>query len=125
VARHLRIVSPEPPRTRRPRWQSELANAITTEEELEAVVSLTEAERRGVAHAREAGLPLRITRAYAKLIDPEDPACPIRLQCVPSAQEVIQHPHDLVDPLGEVANEAAPHLVQRYPDRALLLVTDQ
>jgi lysine 2,3-aminomutase len=30
-----------------------------------------------------------------------------------------------VDPLGEVAHEVAPHLVQRYPDRVLLLATDR
>ena len=34
-------------------------------------------------------------------------------------------PGDLVDPLGEVAHEVAPHLVQRYPDRVLLLATDR
>ncbi|HEY2513214.1 MAG TPA: KamA family radical SAM protein, partial [Polyangiaceae bacterium] len=34
-------------------------------------------------------------------------------------------PGDLADPLGEVAHEVAPHLVQRYPDRALLLATDR
>jgi lysine 2,3-aminomutase len=31
----------------------------------------------------------------------------------------------LRDPLGEEANEVAPHLVQRYPDRALLIATDR
>jgi lysine 2,3-aminomutase len=31
----------------------------------------------------------------------------------------------LIDPLGEEAHEVAPHLVQRYPDRALLLATDR
>jgi lysine 2,3-aminomutase len=31
----------------------------------------------------------------------------------------------LADPLGEVDHTVAPHLVQRYPDRALLLVTDR
>jgi lysine 2,3-aminomutase len=34
-------------------------------------------------------------------------------------------PGDLVDPLGEEDHEVAPHLVQRYPDRALLLATDR
>jgi lysine 2,3-aminomutase len=34
-------------------------------------------------------------------------------------------PGDLEDPLGEVAHEVAPHLVQRYPDRVLLLATDR
>jgi lysine 2,3-aminomutase len=31
----------------------------------------------------------------------------------------------MVDPLGETAHEVAPHLVQRYPDRVLLLATDR
>jgi len=31
----------------------------------------------------------------------------------------------MVDPLGEVAHEVAPHLVRRYPDRVLLLATDR
>ena len=31
----------------------------------------------------------------------------------------------MTDPLGEVDHEVAPHLVRRYPDRVLLLVTDQ
>jgi lysine 2,3-aminomutase len=31
----------------------------------------------------------------------------------------------MVDPLGEVVHEVAPYLVQRYPDRVLLLATDR
>jgi lysine 2,3-aminomutase len=59
------------------------------------------------------------------LIDARDPACPIRRQCVPQACEANEVPGDLRDPLGEEANEVAPHLVQRYPDRALLIATDR
>ena len=45
-------------------------------------------------------------------------ACPTRARAT-------RCPGDLVDPLGEVAHEVAPHLVQRYPDRVLLLATDR
>jgi lysine 2,3-aminomutase len=31
----------------------------------------------------------------------------------------------MADPLGEIAHEVAPHLVQRYPDRVLILATDR
>ena len=55
----------------------------------------------------------------------DDPACPVRRQCVPDAREADDVPGDLVDPLGEAAHEVAPHLVQRYPDRVLLLATDR
>jgi lysine 2,3-aminomutase len=44
---------------------------------------------------------------------------------VPDAREGHAVPGDLEDPLGEVAHEVAPHLVQRYPDRVLLLATDR
>jgi lysine 2,3-aminomutase len=44
---------------------------------------------------------------------------------VPHAREAEEVAGDLRDPLGEEANEVAPHLVQRYPDRALLIATDR
>src|SRR4029077_2704919 len=65
------------------------------------------------------------TPYYLSLCDRRDPRCPVRMQCVPHAREGIEVPGDLADPLGEVAHEVAPHLVQRYPDRALLLATDR
>jgi lysine 2,3-aminomutase len=59
------------------------------------------------------------------LCDAHDPTCPIRKQVVPHALEGRAVPGDLRDPLGEEAHEVAPDLIQRYPDRALLLVTDR
>ncbi len=49
----------------------------------------------------------------------------MRRQCVPVADEGDEAPGDLADPLGELAHEIAPDLISRYPDRALLLVTDR
>src|SRR5690606_22902866 len=40
------------------------------------------------------------------------------------AEGLVAH-GDMRDPLGEEAHEVAPELVQRYPDRALLLVSDR
>jgi lysine 2,3-aminomutase len=102
-----------------------MAHAITDLEALEAAIALTPAERAGVTRALGGGFPLSITPYYASLIDARDPACPIRRQCVPHALEAEEVPGDLRDPLGEEANEVAPHLVQRYPDRALLIATDR
>jgi lysine 2,3-aminomutase len=106
-------------------WRAQLANAITDLPALEAAVSLSEAERVGTERALAGGFPLSITPYYASLIARHDPACPIRLQCVPRALEAREVPGDLRDPLGEELNEVAPQLVQRYPDRALLLATDR
>lgn len=72
-----------------------------------------------------AGLPLSITPYYLALCDPLDPDCPIRRQCIPRAEEAIAVRGDLRDPLGEEAHEVAPHLIQRYPDRVLLIATDR
>jgi lysine 2,3-aminomutase len=106
-------------------WQWQLRNSVTDYTSLASHLTLTEAERTGVEHAARGGLPLGITPYYLSLIDKTDAACPIRMQVVPTALEQQETPGDLVDPLGEVAHEVAPNLVQRYPDRALLLVTDR
>lgn len=102
-----------------------MANAITDLRSLEAAISLSPAERQGAERALGGGFPLSITPYYASLVDADDPACPIRRQCVPHALEEREVPGDLRDPLGEEVNEVAPHLVQRYPDRALLIATDR
>lgn len=106
-------------------WSWQIRNAVTTLPALEAALHLTEDERAGARAAIERGLPVSITPYYLSLCDPHDPACPIRRQCVPRIDEDARVPGDLDDPLGEVAHEVAPELVQRYPDRALLLVTDR
>jgi len=100
-------------------------NAVTSVEALSAALVLSPGELEGARRAEQAGLPISITPYYLGLSDRTDPACPVRRQCVPDARESLEVPGDLVDPLGEVAHEVAPHLVQRYPDRALLLATDR
>lgn len=106
-------------------WTWQLRHAATTADELDRALALTPHELEGARRAERAGLPIRVTPYYLALCDREDPSCPIRLQCVPRADEAEVVPGDLEDPLGEVAHEVAPHLVSRYPDRALLLATDR
>jgi lysine 2,3-aminomutase len=106
-------------------WRWQLRHAVGTAAELERALPLTAEEAEGARRAESQGLPLRITPYYLSLVDRDDPACPIRRQCVPTAAEGDTVPGDLADPLGEVAHEVAPHLVQRYPDRVLLLATDR
>lgn len=106
-------------------WRGQLRHAITTLAQLEAAFALTPSERAGAERALREGLPLSITPHYASLADPHDPRCPIRLQCVPTAAESVEVRGDLRDPLGEEENTVAPHLVRRYPDRALLIATDR
>jgi lysine 2,3-aminomutase len=106
-------------------WRWQLRHAVGSLEDLERALPLSASERAGAERAEKQGLPLRITPYYLSLVDRGDPRCPIRLQCVPDVHEGEEVPGDLADPLGEVAHEVAPHLVQRYPDRVLLLATDR
>jgi lysine 2,3-aminomutase len=105
-------------------WREQLRSAVRSVDELARALVLTEAELDGARRAESAGLPLSITRYYLELCDRHDPTCPIRRQVVPRIDEAREAPGDLVDPLGEAAHEIVPGLVQRYPDRALLVTTD-
>jgi len=106
-------------------WRWQLRHAVTDVDALARALPLTERELAGARRAERQGLPIGITPYYLSLCDPHDPSCPVRRQCVPDAREGDEVPGDLADPLGEVAHEVAPHLVQRYPDRVLLLATDR
>jgi lysine 2,3-aminomutase len=106
-------------------WRWQARHAVTDLQGLDKALSLTDAERIGAARAMAAGMPISITPYYLSLCDPLDPNCPIRRQCVPRAEEGVAVRGDLRDPLGEDAHEVAPHLIQRYPDRVLLVATDR
>jgi lysine 2,3-aminomutase len=108
-----------------PAWQAELRGALKSLSDLEGHFELTESEREGARRAEAQGFPISVTPYYAALADARDPRCPIRRQIVPHADEAREARGDLRDPLGEEAHEVAPELIQRYPDRALLLATDR
>ena len=67
---------------------------------------------------------MAVTPYYLSLIDPADPDDPIRRMCIPSIQETVPCADDRVDPLNEDADSPVPHIVHRYPDRVLFLITD-
>lgn len=105
-------------------WKWQLSNRITTVEELEKVVNLTEEEKKGV-QASLKKLKMAITPYYATLIDPDDYNCPIRRQAIPTIDETKISEHDSRDPLHETFDSPVPGLTHRYPDRVLLLITQQ
>jgi len=105
-------------------WHWQVRNRITKLDELKRVLRLTPEEEAGVMGASRA-FRMAITPYFASLIDPEDTNCPIRRQVVPTARELHASKADLEDPLGEDADSPVPGLVHRYPDRVLMVVTDQ
>ncbi len=105
-------------------WQWQIKNRITNLEQLAQVVKLTAEEEQGVKKAR-GSMGMAITPYWATLIDSQDRQCPIRRQSIPTAQESCVGPHEMNDPCAEDRDSVVPHLVHRYPDRVLLLATEQ
>ncbi len=105
-------------------WHWQVRNRIETLEDLKKYITLTEEEEDGVK-ACLGTLRMAITPYYLSLINPEDPYDPIRRQAIPTAAELYKSEADLEDPLHEDADSPAPGLTHRYPDRVLLLITDQ
>jgi lysine 2,3-aminomutase len=105
-------------------WRWQLRNRITTLEQFEKLMRLTNEERLGVQLAGH-HLALAITPYFFNLIDVNDPHCPIRRQVVPRIEETVTAPWEMIDPCGEDEHMVAPGLVHRYPDRVLFLVTDR
>ncbi|MFV0437999.1 MAG: KamA family radical SAM protein [Desulfopila sp.] len=96
-------------------WQSILADSITTYDELKKHLGCDDPAIRDVI----ATYPLRINPYFLSLI--RHCGDPLWLQAVPDPREL----RDTVcqaDPLAEERLSVAPHLVHKYPDRALLLV---
>lgn len=105
-------------------WHWQLANRITGLEELRGIINLTPEETQGVRRCLKT-LRMAITPYYASLMDPEDPECPLRKQAVPMAAELQFGRAESEDPLYEDVDSPVPGVTHRYPDRVLLLVTDQ
>ncbi|KAB2952690.1 lysine 2,3-aminomutase [Heliorestis acidaminivorans] len=105
-------------------WQWQLQNRIETVEELSEIINLKESEKKGIRRSLDR-LRMAITPYYALLMDPDDPDDPIRKQAVPLSLELRDGNADLDDPLAEDLDSPVPGLTHRYPDRVLLLVTDQ
>ena len=104
-------------------WQDALKHLITTPDQLLRYLPLTRDE---MVHVRQAAaiFPMAITPYYASLMDPENPRCPIRMQAVPTRNELKIGKSDLNDPLAEDHDSPVPCLTHRYPDRVLLLVSN-
>ncbi len=105
-------------------WNWQVKNRITTVKDLKKYIPLTDSEEEGITKCLE-NLRMSITPYYLSLIDVNNPNDPIRKQAIPTANELARSDADLDDPLHEDGDSPVPGLTHRYPDRALLLVTDQ
>jgi len=105
-------------------WRWQLRHRITTIEQMEEIVHLASEETEGIKNSK-GRLAMAVTPYFASLMDPTSATCPIRRQAIPRVEECHLSKNDMVDPCGEDKDSPVPGLVHRYPDRVLLLVTDQ
>jgi len=103
-------------------WKWQMSNSIRNLKHLQSLIDLTEDEKEGceLAHTK---LSLSITPYYFNLIDRNDVNCPMRKQVIPSVNEAIISPEEMLDPVGEEKTNPVKGIVHRYPDRILFLVT--
>jgi len=104
-------------------WRWQLSNRLNSVEDFEKVLPLDEGERKALS--TQGLFRVDITPYFASLIDPSDPADPIRRQVVPRAEEIVPFTGMMEDSLAEDRHSPVPGLVHRYPDRVLMLVTTQ
>jgi lysine 2,3-aminomutase len=105
-------------------WKWQIAHRLNHVDDIAQVVDLTDKEKQDITKVMD-GFRIGITPYYATLIDPKDHTDPVRLQAVPRINETYRASADMDDPLHEDADSPAPGLTHRYPDRVLLLITDQ
>jgi lysine 2,3-aminomutase len=105
-------------------WRWQLRHRVTKLEQLQEILQLAPEEIDGIKQSK-GRLALAVTPYFVSLMDPDNPNCPIRRQAVPRVEECRLSKNDMVDPCGEDKDSPVSGLVHRYPDRVLLLVTDQ
>ncbi|MDE2051939.1 MAG: EF-P beta-lysylation protein EpmB [Gammaproteobacteria bacterium] len=103
-------------------WQQELAEAITSVDELAAALDLRPADFAG-AHEAGRRFRLRVPRSFVARMRPGDIEDPLLRQVLPVAAELAEEAEYVADPVGERSALRAPSLLQKYRGRALLITT--
>ena len=103
-------------------WRWQQSHRLRSLSELDAAFGLTDEERDAFVRSAEK-FQVSVTPYYASLADRGNPACPIRLQSIPQAGELVAYPFELADPLAEESHMPVPCITHRYPDRILFYVT--
>ena len=99
-------------------WQFELANAITSVDELLYELELEQLENRLV---RNSAFRLLVPRAYVKKMQKGNADDPLLMQVLPvTAENTLS---GFTDPVGDLNAMATPGLLHKYQGRALLVTT--
>jgi glutamate 2,3-aminomutase len=104
-------------------WRWQLKNRVTKTAVLKDLLPLGKDEHEQIeqigSQYRWAASPY-----YLSLIDPDDPVDPIRRQCIPVIQELLDD-GGYDDPMGEEYTSPTAAVTRRYADRLIIKVTNQ
>ena len=103
-------------------WRWQMQNRIHTAEALHRWIDPTPEELEAIQQTKDV-FRWNITPYYARLMDPDDPACPVRRQVVPHLDELQPDIVGVVDPLEEMAHSPVKNLIHNYEDRVAFCVT--
>ncbi|HBP63085.1 MAG TPA: glutamate 2,3-aminomutase [Desulfosporosinus sp.] len=103
-------------------WHWQMAHRISDSHVLASLLPLT-TERR--LEIERVGKTFRwaVSPYYLSLMDDTDPFDPIRLQGLPTFEELVEDFGE-DDPMGEEITSPAPSITRRYPDRLIINVTN-
>lgn len=104
-------------------WTWQMQQRIRSASDLAAWIDPSDDERAAI-EALATRFRFVITPYYASLMDPADPACPIRRQVVPRLAE-LDDPLGRADPLDEVAHSPVKNVVRVYRDRIAFCVNNE
>ncbi len=104
-----------------PAWQSELANAVRSTEELLQLLGIEAGP--AIIAPRVDGFPLRVPRGFVRRMQAGNAQDPLLLQVLPVLAETATAAGYQQDPLAETSAMPVPGLLHKYRGRALLTVT--
>ena len=103
-------------------WRWQMQNRIHSAEALRDWIDPTDEERTAIEQAGD-HFRWNVTPYYARLMDADDPSCPVRRQAVPTMDEFASDIVDELDPLDETGHEPVKNLIHNYEDRVAFCVT--
>jgi lysine 2,3-aminomutase len=104
-------------------WKWQFKNRVTTLEELAAKLPIPPHEL-GLRREVLSDFRMGITPYYLSLIDADDESDPILKQVVPLSDEYYFRAVGEEDPLGEEKFSPVPGITHRYPDRVLMVISN-
>lgn len=104
-------------------WKWQLANRITTKDQLAKILRLSQDELMSFKSSTTC-LPFSITPYYASLLEKGNASQALRRTVVPSVKEQNIADFESEDHLNEAKDSPVPCIVHRYPDRVLFLATN-